>query len=124
MLQGRQYLQPTFRLLLYSFQKLFCSKAECNIGWMIIQGKTLDEYFKGALSGLKQFLATESSLKMMKNAFSFTLKVPSCKLYNKKYMIVSTQITDTETFTFIVVLVVKLLIRKVLFINRKDNRNC
>ena len=29
---------------------------------------------KGALSGLKIFLATESSLKMMKNAFYFTLK--------------------------------------------------
>ena len=29
---------------------------------------------KGALSGLKQFLAIESSLKMMKNAFYFTLK--------------------------------------------------
>ena len=26
-------------------------------------------YFKGALSGLRQFLATESSLKMIKNAF-------------------------------------------------------
>ena len=29
---------------------------------------------KSALSGLKQFLATESPLKMMKNAFQFTLK--------------------------------------------------
>ena len=28
--------------------------------------------FKGTLSGLKQFLATESPLKMMKNAFYFT----------------------------------------------------
>ena len=32
--------------------------------------------FKGALSYLRQFLATESPLKMMKNAFYFTLKVP------------------------------------------------
>ena len=32
------------------------------------------EIFKGALSGLRQFLATESPLKMMKNAFYFTLK--------------------------------------------------
>ena len=31
--------------------------------------------FKGALEGLIQLLATESSLKMMKNAFYFTLKV-------------------------------------------------
>ena len=29
--------------------------------------------FKGALSGLRQILATVSSLKMMKNAFYFTL---------------------------------------------------
>ena len=29
---------------------------------------------KGALSGLRQFLATESSLKTMKNAFCFILK--------------------------------------------------
>ena len=29
---------------------------------------------KGRLSGLRQFLATESSLKMVKNAFYFTLK--------------------------------------------------
>ena len=29
---------------------------------------------KGALSGVKQFLATESPLKIMKNAFYFTLK--------------------------------------------------
>ena len=30
--------------------------------------------FKDTLSGPRQFLATESSLKMMKNAFYFTLK--------------------------------------------------
>ena len=39
-------------------------------------------------------------------------------------MIASTQITNTENFGFIAVLVFKLLSRKVLFINRKDNRNC
>ena len=33
--------------------------------------------FKGALSGLRQFLATESTLKMMKNAFYFTSKALS-----------------------------------------------
>ena len=32
--------------------------------------------FKGALSGLRQFLATESSLEMMKNVFYFTVKAP------------------------------------------------
>ena len=30
--------------------------------------------FKGALSGLRQYFATESSLKMMLNAFYFILK--------------------------------------------------
>ena len=30
--------------------------------------------FKGALQGLKQFLITESPLKITKNAFYFTLK--------------------------------------------------
>ena len=31
-------------------------------------------YFQGALYGLRQFLATESPLKMMKNDFYYTLK--------------------------------------------------
>ena len=52
------------------------------------------------------------------------LKVQSWKLYNLKYMITSTQITNTEIFVFIAVLVFKLLNRKVLCINREDNRNC
>ena len=52
------------------------------------------------------------------------LKVPSGELYNIKYMMASTQKINTETFAFIAALVFKLLSRKVLFINRKDNRNC
>ena len=52
------------------------------------------------------------------------LKVQSCILYDNKYMIALTQITNMEIFAFIAVLVFKLLSRKVLFINRKDNRNC
>ena len=52
------------------------------------------------------------------------LKVQSFKLCNKKYIIASTQRTNTEIFAFIVILVFKLWSRKVLFINRKDNRNC
>ena len=54
---------------------------------------------------------------------SSKLKVQSCKLYDNKYMIALTQITNNEIFAFIVVLVFKLLNRKLLFINRKDNRN-
>ena len=38
-------------------------------------------------------------------------------------MIASTEISNTEIFTIIAVLVFKSLSRKVLFINRKDNRN-
>ena len=39
------------------------------------------------------------------------------QIYNDKSMIALTQITNTETFAFIAVLVFKLLSRKVLFIN-------
>ena len=39
-------------------------------------------------------------------------------------MIALTEITNTEIFAFIAGLVFKLLNRKVLFIYRKDNRNC
>ena len=52
------------------------------------------------------------------------LKIQSCKLYNNNYMIASTQITNTEIFAFIAFLILKLSNRKVLFLNRKDNRNC
>ena len=52
------------------------------------------------------------------------LKVQSCKLYNNKNIITSTQITITEIFAFKAVLVFKLLKRKVLFVKRKDNRTC
>ena len=53
-----------------------------------------------------------------------TLKVQSCKLNNNKDIISSTQITNTEIFTFIAVLTFKLLSLKVLFKNRKDKSNC
>ena len=52
------------------------------------------------------------------------MKVRSCKSYFNKYMITATQIATTDIFTFIVHLVLKLLSRKVLFINTEDNRNC
>ena len=57
-------------------------------------------------------------------------KVQPCKLYNNnnnnnnKYKIVSAKITNTEISAFIAVLIFKLMNRKVLFINREDNRNC
>ena len=43
-------------------------------------------------------------------------------IYNNKYMITSTQITNTEVFAFVAVLIFKLMSRKVLFIIRRDNR--
>ena len=52
------------------------------------------------------------------------LQVQSCKLYNNNCMIAKTQITNTEIFAFIAVHVFKILSRTVLFINRKDNKNC
>ena len=53
----------------------------------------------------------------------FRLKEQSCISYNNKYIIASTQIANTEIFAFIAVQVFKLLSRKILFINGKDNRN-
>ena len=47
------------------------------------------------------------------------LKTQSCKLHYNKYMIASKKITNIEIFAFIAVLIIKLLSRKVLFINRK-----
>ena len=39
-----------------------------------IMKKIINDTIKGEFSGLRQNLATESPLKMMKNAFHFTLK--------------------------------------------------
>ena len=43
-------------------------------GWELITHK-INKDLEGALSGLRQILATESFLKMMKNTFYFILKV-------------------------------------------------
>ena len=48
--------------------------------------------------------------------------VQSVQLYDNKYMIASTQITNAEIFAFMAVLVFKLLRRKVFFINKQDNK--
>ena len=42
-----------------------------------VQQHHLNQYMKGALSGLRQFLAIESPLKMMENAFYLTSKALS-----------------------------------------------
>ena len=41
---------------------------------MLTKPENFKERLKGALSGLRQFLATESPLKMRRNAFYFTSK--------------------------------------------------
>ena len=51
--------------------------------------------------------------------YKLNLKLQSCKLYNNKYMIASTQMINIEIFALITVLVFNLLCHKVLFINRK-----
>ena len=64
-----------------------------------------------------------SKRRKSKAELSYTLKVQSCKLYDNIYVIASVQI-NTEIFTFIAVLVFRLLSHNVLFINRKNKRNC
>ena len=59
-----------------------------------------------------------------KTANEVSLKVQPCKLCNNKNMIASTPIINNGIFPFIAVLVLKLSSRKVLFINRKNNKNC
>ena len=54
----------------------------------------------------------------MLNVFQI-LKVQSCKLYNNKYIIALTQITNTEIFAVIAVPVFTLLSRKVLLQTEK-----
>ena len=54
----------------------------------------------------------------------FFIKIQSCDLYNNKYMIASIQITQNEVFTSIAVEAFKLVGNRVLFIDKKDNRNC
>ena len=53
-------------------------------------------------------------------ALELLLKVQSCKLYNIKFIIASTQITNTEIFAFIAVQVFKLLSDEILFINKRQ----
>ena len=48
------------------------------------------------------------------------LKVQSYKLYNYKYMIVSTQITNPEIFAFVAVLIFKLLGRSFVYKLRRQ----
>ena len=77
--------------------------------WTYPSRKTLDQRWKN---------------KAIKKLRILWLKGQSCKLYNNKYRTASIQITNTEIFAFIAVLVFTLLSSNVLFINKQDNRNC
>ena len=59
-------------LFLNSFVYLFILSWQITSVSIHIYIKIAYKLIKGALSGLRQFLATESSLKMMQNAFYFT----------------------------------------------------
>ena len=47
-------------------------KSASGESYNMLESDADDNEFKGALSGLRHFLATESPLKIMKNAFYFT----------------------------------------------------
>ena len=71
-----------------------------------------------------QYEQTATFLRMLFHLNQFLLKVQSFKSYDNKYMIASTQITNTDIFAFITVLVNKSLIRNDLFINKTNDKNC
>ena len=101
-------------------------------GWKFSRGEYL-WYHKKIFTRLNSTLFTTLFIEVYSEHFFFfyniffskikiiLLKVPLCRIYNNKYIIAS---THTEIFAFNAILVFKLLSRKVLFINRRNNRNC
>ena len=75
--------------LFYRFDRLL----ETWVHW-VLPVLTANNKFKSALSYLRQFLATESPLKMMKNASYFTLKAP---IVLKLFIILSWLYGDVKT---------------------------
>ena len=69
---GRLTLFSPIKPISHSFA---CSEIWGLCGWKFSLKWTIDILFKGPLLGLRRFLATESPLKVMKNAFYFMLKV-------------------------------------------------
>ena len=63
-------------------------------------------------------------LQIRAQVFESYIKGAVMQIAYNKYLIASTRITNTEVYAFTAILVSTLMIRKVLFINRKDNRNC
>ena len=87
--------------------------------------KVLFNYFlKKTINTLNSFQRNLFHTWIIRSLVLFTncsgnLKLKSRKLYNSKYMITSTKITDTEILAFIDALVFTLLSRTVLSINIK-----
>ena len=65
------YIHIYIYIYIYIYKSLSCSILH-NTTTLCTQLKV---YIKGLLLGLRQFLVTESPLKVMKNAFCFTLKI-------------------------------------------------
>ena len=68
---------------IFEYCYLYTAHADNTIFFLKYENSivNLSENFNGALSGLRQFLATESPLKMMKNAFFSPQKLFSFPRY-------------------------------------------
>ena len=96
-----------------------CRNAVIKIGWVRL---SLDNGPKLGVGKPGRFFLKKKKKFWLISLCSFQLKVQSCKLYNNKYMVASTEMTNTEIFLITAVLVFKLFNLKVLFINRKDKK--
>ena len=137
------YFIQVFDEFLYNiklqFSRLSLSLRPCGSKDLLIGSCRHHSFFSLLLSVRSWIIFSLKTILKRKHFFYLAwtnfllLKIQSCKLYNawlcitnalNKCMIVSPHITHTEIFAFITILVFKLLSRKVLFINWKDNRNC
>ena len=75
-----------------------------KLGTLLTTSHTESQKIKGALSGLRQFLATESPLKVVKNAFYFTSKalcvLKICKFLSWLFSHVSKRLDLKEKVDF------------------------
>ena len=109
----------TYRIACLEFFRAFTSE---NI--QIVHESRYVTLFVFSGSTAKLFSICLFSIFFSINFSRWKSKANSWKLSNSKYMITSTQISNNEILTFIALLIFKLLSRKTLFTNRKNNRNC
>ena len=67
-----KFIIKTFKIIV--FWKMYYISLFCLSWLQVIVVSTSSPIFKGSLLGLRQFLAIENHLKMMKNTFYFILK--------------------------------------------------